>query len=79
MSQILVRQLRPEAHRALKARAKIQKSSAEAVAREILERTLLPDQQLGLGDRISAVWEGADLTDVEIDRSKEPYIPAEPL
>ena len=75
MSQILVRQLAPEAHGALKARARKLHRSVEAVAREILEGSLLPDSRLGFGDRIAAVWSGADLSGIDLERDTTPYEP----
>lgn len=75
MPQILVRQLASEAHRALKARARQQNRSAESLAREILESTLVPESRTGLGSRISALWAGADLSDVDLERDRTPYEP----
>ncbi len=75
MSQILVRQLAPEAHRALKARARALHRSAESVAREILEEALLPQSKLGFGDRLADIWVGADLPELNLDRDKTPYEP----
>lgn len=75
MSQILVRQLAPEAHRALKARARKMHRSAESIAREILEGSLLPESRLGFGDRMAALWTGADLSGIELERDKTPYEP----
>ncbi len=77
MSQILVRQLAPEAHRALKARAFQQNRSAESVAREILEGSLLPESRLGFGDRLAALWDGADLSGIDFERDKTPYEPVD--
>ena len=75
MAQILVRKLAAEAHHALKARAQQQKRSAESIAREILECSLVPEASLGFGDQLAVVWEGADLTDVVFDSEKAPYEP----
>jgi plasmid stability protein len=77
MSQILVRQLATEAHHALKARAKKLNRSAESVAREILEVSLLPESNLGLGSRMAVLWEGADLTGTDFERDKTPYVPVD--
>lgn len=77
MSQILVRQLATEAHHALKARAQKLNRSAESVAREILEVSLLPESNLGLGSRMAALWEGADLTGTDFERDKTPYEPVD--
>ena len=75
MPQILVRKLASEAHRALKARARQQNRSAESLAREILESTLVPESRIGLGSRIAALWDGADLSDVDLERDRTPYEP----
>ena len=75
MPQILVRQLSTEAHRALKARARQQNRSAESLAREILESTLVPEPRTGLGSRIATVWEGAELSDVDLRPNRTPYKP----
>lgn len=77
MPQILVRQLAPEAHRALKARARQQNRSAESLAREILEGTLVPESRTGLGTRMAALWDGADLLDVDLTRDQTPYEPVD--
>lgn len=75
MPQILVRQLASEAHRALKARARQQNRSAESLAREILEENLVPESRTGLGTRMAALWDGADLLDVDLSRDQAPYKP----
>ncbi len=77
MPQILVRQLASEAHRALKARARQQNRSAESLAREILEGTLVPESRTGLGTRMAALWDGADLLDVDLTRDQTPYEPVD--
>ncbi len=77
MPQILVRQLASEAHRALKARARQQNRSAESLAREILEGTLVPESRTGLGTRMAALWDGADFLDVDLTRDQTPYEPVE--
>jgi len=75
MPQIVVRQLPNEVHIALKARAKRETRSAEAVARDILREALVPRDQLGFGHRLAAVWRGAE--DTELDLEREPYEPVE--
>ncbi|MDE0694812.1 MAG: plasmid stabilization protein [Boseongicola sp.] len=75
MPQILVRQLASEAHRALKARARQQNCSAESLAREILESSLVPESRTGLGSRIAALWDGADLSGLDLVRDRTPYEP----
>ena len=75
MPQIVVRQLPEEVHAALKARAKRETRSAEAVARDILREALVPSDQLGFGHRLAAVWQGADDTGLDIER--KPYEPVD--
>ena len=75
MPQILVRRLASEAHRALKARARQQNRSAESLAREILEGNLVPESRTGFGTRMAALWDGADLQDVDLARDQAPYEP----
>lgn len=75
MPQIIVRQISDEVHHALKARAKQQNKSAEALAREILESSLLSETSLGFGHRLAAIWAGADLTDVDLTAGRVPYEP----
>jgi len=79
MPQIVVRQLSDEVHIALKARAKRETRSAEAVARDILREALVPSDQLGFGHRLAAVWQGAEDTDPDpdLDLEREPYEPVE--
>ncbi|MYI68238.1 MAG: plasmid stabilization protein [Boseongicola sp. SB0673_bin_14] len=75
MAQILVRQLASEAHHALKARARQRNRSAESLAREILERSLVPESRTGLGSRIAAPWDGAGLSGVDLERDRTPCEP----
>ena len=75
MPQSLVRQLPPEVHRALKARARQENKSAEAVAREILSGALLPETSLGFGHRLAAIWAGAELSDIDFEADRVPYEP----
>lgn len=75
MPQIVVRQLPNEVHIALKARAKREVRSAEAVARDILREALVPSDQLGFGHRLAAVWQGVEHADLDIER--EPYEPVD--
>lgn len=75
MPQLLVRQLPPEVHRALKARARQENKSAEALAREILSGSLLPEASLGFGHRLAAIWKGAELSDIDFEADRVPYEP----
>ena len=75
MPQIVVRQLPEEVHVALKARAKREVRSAEAVAPDILRDALVPSESLGFGRRLAAVW--SDAEDAELDITREPHEPFE--
>ena len=75
MPQILVRKLTPEAHHALKAYARQQHRSTESLAREILESALLAKSSVGIGTRMAALWDGADLSDVDFVLDQTPFEP----
>lgn len=79
MAQIVVRRLPDSVHTALRARARGLGVSAEALARDILARELLPEDRprlgAGLGDRLAAIWDGADLDGVSLDREGDPHEP----
>jgi len=73
MPQLLVRQISEEMHLALKARAKQENKSAEAVVREILQRSLIQEESLGFGRRLAAVWQGADTKGMDMEGTRKPY------
>lgn len=79
MAQIVVRRLPDAVHAALRDRARRQGVSAEALARDILARALLPDAAREPGAdflaRLSAIWEGADLSGFEVARDGAPPEP----
>lgn len=79
MAQIVVRQLPDAIHAALRARARRLGVSAEALARDILAHELLPEARprpaAGLGDRLAAIWEGADLQGVSFERAEPSHEP----
>ena len=74
MAQIIVRHLPDAVHAELRVRAKRQGMSAEALVREILASELLPDARPGgrggLGDRLAAIWKGANLKGVSFDEEQ---------
>lgn len=76
MAQITIRQLPDEVHRALKAQARAQGKSAEALARNILRRGLFPADRTRPGDLLRAIWKDADLADVSFERDRSPIDPA---
>lgn len=77
MAQIVVRQLPDAVHAALRARARHLGLSAEALARDILAHELLPGSGpgAGLGDRLAAIWTGASLEGVRLEREEGPHEP----
>lgn len=75
MPQIVVRQLPDEVHRALKARASIHGRSAEAEARDILARAVLPITRLKAGDLLCGIWAGADVSALTFERDQTPHTP----
>ena len=79
MAQIVVRQLPDAVHAALRTRARRLGVSAEALVRDILAHELLPDVRprpgTGLGDRLAAIWEGADMGGVSFEREDAPHEP----
>jgi plasmid stability protein len=75
MAQIVVRQLPDAVHAALHARARRLGLSAEALARTILAHELLPETRPRLGDQLAAIWAGADLEGVSLERDQTPHEP----
>ena len=70
MAQITVRQIPEEVHRALKAQARTQGTSAEALARSILQRGLLPADRPRPGDLLRSIWKDADLEGISFTRDR---------
>ena len=79
MAQIVVRQLPDAVHAALRTRARRLGMSAEALVRDILTHEFLPEAAprpgAGLGDRLAAIWEGADLEGLSFERDDAPHEP----
>ncbi len=75
MSQIIVRQLPDEVHRALTTRARAHGRSTEAEARDILASAVLPDARPKAGDLLCGIWKGADMSEVKFERDKTPHKP----
>ena len=76
MPAMTIRKLSEETHRALKRRAKQNGRSAEAEARAILDESLRPEQQVGLGTAIHELARkyAVDLAEIDFDalRDKTP-------
>ena len=70
MAQITVRQIPDEVHRALKAQARTQGMSAEALARRILQRGLFPADRPRPGELLRSIWKDADLEGVSFKRDR---------
>ncbi len=76
MSAIVVRNLSPETHRALRARAAEHGRSMQAEARAILDEAVRPKARIKLGSALAALARPFGGLDLEIGRDKTP---AEPL
>ena len=76
MSAILVRNLTPETHRALRVRAAEHGRSIEAEARAILDEAVRPPVRLKLGSALAALAHPLGGLDLEDTRDKTP---AEPI
>lgn len=75
MAQITIRQIPDEVHRALKAQARAQGKSAEALARNILRRGLFPADRAHPGDLLRSIWKDADFSDASFERDRAPIDP----
>jgi antitoxin FitA len=76
MAAILIRNLSPETHRALQARAARHRRSTEAEARTILDEAVRPAERVKLGSALAALAQSFGGLDVDISRDKTP---AEPI
>lgn len=81
MSAVTIRNLSPEAHRALKVRAAQNNRSTEAEIRAILEAAVRPEQRLRIGSALAEVSRRAGLTsgDVESLGQARDQRPAKPM
>jgi plasmid stability protein len=81
MPSVTIRNLPPEVHQALKARAERSGRSTEAEIRYILEQAALPRGRVKLGSLLLAIGREAGLSDEdaeEFNRLRD-RLPAEPL
>jgi plasmid stability protein len=77
MAAVTIRNLRPETHRAIKARAKAKGTSAEAEMRAALDEAFMPTERLKLGSAIRAlVLKHGGGFDLQIERDQTPMEPA---
>lgn len=75
MAAIVVRNLSPETHRALKARAARHGRSTEAEVRAILDETVRPTSRVKLGAALAGLAEPFGGLDLDISRDKAPAVP----
>jgi plasmid stability protein len=76
MAAIVIRNLSPETHRALQARAARHNRSTEAEVRAILDEAVRPASRVKLGSALAALAQSLGGLDIEISRDKTP---AEPM
>ena len=76
MAAIVIRNLSPETHRALQARAARHGRSTEAEARTILDEAVRPTERIKLGSGLAALVQPFGGLDLDIARDKTP---AEPI
>ena len=76
MAAIVIRNLSPETHRALQARAARHRRSTEAEARLILDEAVRPRERVKLGSALAAF--GRSLGGLDLDISRDPTA-AEPI
>jgi antitoxin FitA len=77
MAAIVIRNLSPETHRALQARAARNGRSTEAEVRAILDETVRPPARLKLGSALAAFGQQFGGLDLGISRDKTPAEPIE--
>lgn len=76
MAAIVVRNLSPETHRALQARAASHGRSTEAEARAILDEVVRPAARVKLGSALAALGRRLGGLDLDVTRDRTP---AEPI
>jgi plasmid stability protein len=76
MAAIVIRNLSPETHRALQARAARHGRSTEAEVRSILDEAVRPASRVKLGSALAALAQPFGGLDLDISRDKTP---AEPI
>jgi antitoxin FitA len=76
MAAIVIRNLSPETHRALNARAARHGRSTEAEARMILDEAVHPKDRVKLGSALAAF--GKSVGGLDLDVSRDPT-PAKPI
>jgi plasmid stability protein len=77
MPAVTVRNLPEKTHRALKVRAARNGRSTEAEIRKILEDTVSPKTEVGLGSQLAALGRRFGGIDMEFTRDPRPVEPAD--
>ncbi|HEV2500028.1 MAG TPA: plasmid stability protein [Terriglobia bacterium] len=77
MPAIVVRNLSPETHRALRVRAKRHRRSTEAEVRAILDSAVRPASRVKLGSALAALTKPFGGLDLKTEREKTPAAPAD--
>jgi antitoxin FitA len=77
MAALVIRNLSPETHRALQARAARHGRSTEAEVRAILDEAVRPPDRVKLGSALAALGRQLGGFDLEIARDKTPAEPIE--
>jgi plasmid stability protein len=72
MAAMTIRNLPDETHRAIKLRAKLNKRSAEAEMRAILEQAVNPPEGIKIGTELAALGRAIGLVDLNIVRDQTP-------
>ena len=75
MAAIVIRNLSPETHRALQARAAQHRRSTEAEARRILDEAVRPAERIKLGSALAAFGRSVGGLDLDISRDPTPATP----
>jgi plasmid stability protein len=75
MPAIVVRNISPETHRALRALARQHGRSTEAEVRVILDSAVRPAKRFRLGSALAALAKPLGGIDLEITRDKTPALP----
>jgi plasmid stability protein len=76
MAAIVIRNISPETHRALQARAAQHGRSTEAEARRILDEAVRPSARVKLGSALAALAQPFGGIELDLSRDKTP---AEPI
>ena len=81
MAAVTIRNLSPEAHRALKVRAAQHNRSTEAEMRAILEAAVRPQERLRIGTALASISRQAGLTSADVEALEHARTdrPAEPM